>query len=643
MSSFLFGYALFWLVPSLFETWNLQATDKLFLLRYFYFPGRNVYNNLIVHVDETDSTVQVLGGAYLTREHYAQVVKNLGAMQTAAQAWDYIFRAPSSPEEDSIFLRANREAGNTYYGVAFGLREDFPVSQAPRPRSHIEYLQLTKWYVTVDGDTSEMYIGVNPILTFPELASTTRGLGYLSLHIDPDGVFRRAPLLIRYEDGFYPSLPFRVLCDYLHVRPSDIVLKPGKHIILRNAKKPNEPPRDIVIPVDDHCNLLINFLGPWDAMTHYNMAAVYHASDDQDALEYDWTSLLKDKIVVVSVAATGAADVAPVPTDNEFPLSGVHANVLHTILTENFLTAPSPFLMGVLEILLLSIVAFFSLRFSSRGLWVGALLLISTYILAVIGLFLWGNIILNIVRPILIVAVAVFGVLAYRFIREEREKEALRHSLESYLPPTLVKRMMLRPESMFEVQKRELTILFSDIKSFSTYSATMEPDVIQEFLSEYFNAMVDIVFQYEGTVDKYIGDGLMVFFGAPEPQPDHAVRCVKAAIAMQKKCRELKVQWVERGLFPLQIRIGIHTGTVVVGNFGTPKKLSYTVLGSDVNLANRLESNAPVEGIMISRRTYEYVKDVIPTRPHEPVKAKGFDTPVEVYTIPVDELDVEML
>lgn len=638
MSSLLVGYALFWLFPSLFETWNLQAGDKLFLLRYYYVPSRIPYDHRVVHVDETDSTVQVLGGAYLTRKHYAQVAKNLGAMQTAAQVWDYIFRAPASPDEDSLFFRANREARNAYYGLAFSLKERQAERQAPRPPAVWRYLSETKWYVAVEGDISKMYVAANPIITFPELASTARGLGYLSLRIDPDGVFRRAPLLVRYEDGFYPSLPFRAICDYFHVPPSRIVVVPGEHIVLTGAQTASEPPHNIIIPVDEHCNLRINFLGPWDAMTHYNMAAVYHASDDEDAFEFDWTPLLKDKIVIVSVAATGAADVAPVPTDNEFPLSGVHANVIHTILTENFLSEVPPFQMLLIEIFLLAIVAVFALRLSSKGLWIGALVLLLGYLLTAISFFLLANIILNIIRPIIIIVVAVFGVLAYRFINEEREKEALRHSLESYLPPTLVKRMMVRPETMFEVQKRELTILFSDIKSFTTYSAPMAPDQIQQFLSEYFSAMVDIVFRYEGTVDKYIGDGLMVFFGAPEPQPDHAIRCVKAAIDMQKKCRELKEQWIARGLFPLRIRIGINTGEVVAGNFGTPKKLSYTVLGSDVNLANRLESNAPVEGIMISRRTYELVKDVIPTVPHEPILVKGLDTPVEVYTVPVEDI-----
>jgi adenylate cyclase len=264
--------------------------------------------------------------------------------------------------------------------------------------------------------------------------------------------------------------------------------------------------------------------------------------------------------------------------------------------------------------------------------------LIIGFIVAAITAFLFSNLIFNIVRPVMITVVAVFGVLVYRFINEEREKEATRRSFESYLPSSVVKRQLAHPESIFEVQKKELTIMFTDIKSFTTYSSTMTPDQIQKFLAEYFDAMVQIVFKYEGTVDKYIGDGLMVFFGAPEPQSDHAVRCVKAAIEMQKKCRELKEKWIREGLFPLKIRIGINTGEVVVGNMGTQKKLAYTVLGSDVNLANRLESSAPVEGIMISRRTYDFIQGQVPTLPHDPILVKGLDMPIEVYTVPVDEV-----
>lgn len=638
VSSFTLGYFLFWLLPGLLGTWNSQAVDQIFILRYNYFPSRNPYNGQVVHVDETDSTVYALTGSYLTRRQYAEVARTLGLMKAGAQIWDYIFRAPVDSASDQYFFESNKIAGNAYYGFAIGLGSTPPVKRPIRPKVQWDYLSKTKWYITVAGDTSKMYFGGTPVMTYPELASSARGIGYLDLRIDPDGVYRRAPLLVRYEDGFYPSFPFRATCDYLKVTPENVVLRPGKDITLKNAQLPNQLPHDIVIPIDDRCNIIVNFVGPWMAMQHTNFARIYDLASDSDTRDNEGVAEYQGKIVVVSVAATGVADVAPVPTDNEFPLSGVHANIVHTILTENFLTEWNNVQMFAIEAVLLLIVLAMASSFQSKGLAISAVVLLVGYIVFVNVIFLYGNIIVNIVRPILAIILSVFGIVGYRYFNEEKEKEALRQSFESYLPPSIVKRMLANPESVFAGQKKELTILFSDIKSFTTYSSTMTPDQIQKMLNEYFEAMVEIVFKYEGTVDKYIGDGLMVFFGAPEPQPDHAVRCVKAAIEMQNKCRELKEQWAKTGLFPLRIRIGVNTGPVVVGNMGSARKLSYTVLGSDVNLANRLESNAPVEGIMISRRTWELVKDQIPTQPHESVLVKGLDTPIEVYTVPVDEV-----
>jgi len=645
VSAMVFGHLIVWLLPSVFDRWNSQAFDQMFLLRTNYFPSSNPYDNTIIHVSETDSSIlDMSANTYITRRQYGRVVRNIGELGAAAQIWDYIFRAPSDPVEDAEYFADNKAAGNAYYGMAFALNNQPLAYKQPRPASHWKYLDSTVWHVQVQGDISKMYFGENPILTFPEMAQATRGVGYLSLKHDADGVFRRAALLVRYVDkarnidAFYPSFPFRAICDYLKVTPDRIIVKPGTSVTLKGAFRPGQQPHDIVIPVDDRCNMIVNFVGPWGLMTDYKMVQIYHVSDDRDAMEMDWKPLFQGKIVVVNEASTGATDIQPVPVESYYPLGGLHANVMHTILTENFLKEANAIEKIGVEILLLLILSFFAIKLSSKGLWIGALGLLVGYIAFILGAFLYGNLIVNLVRPVLISGVALLGVLAYRFIGEEKQKEALRQSFEAYLPPTIVKRMLANPESVFAGQKKELTILFSDIKSFTTYSSTMTPDQIQKMLNEYFEAMVNIVFKYEGTVDKYIGDGLMVFFGAPEPQPDHAVRCVKAAIDMQKKCRELKAEWAKTGLFPLRIRIGVNTGPVVVGNMGSARKLSYTVLGSDVNLANWLESNAPVEGIMISRRTWELVKDQIPTQPHESVLVKGLDTPIEVYTVPVDEI-----
>ncbi len=182
-------------------------------------------------------------------------------------------------------------------------------------------------------------------------------------------------------------------------------------------------------------------------------------------------------------------------------------------------------------------------------------------------------------------------------------------------------------------QRKELTILFSDIKDFTTYSSVLSPDRIRAFLNEYFESMVDVVFTHHGTVDKYIGDGLMVFFGDPEPLPDHALRAVQAAIAMQEKTHLLREKWVAEGGFPVQIRVGISTGEVVVGNMGSSRRLSYTVLGSTVNLAKRLESSAPVDGILMSERTYELIRPFDGAHSFGEIRVKGFKDPVRTYAI----------
>ena len=180
-----------------------------------------------------------------------------------------------------------------------------------------------------------------------------------------------------------------------------------------------------------------------------------------------------------------------------------------------------------------------------------------------------------------------------------------------------------------------MTVLFSDIKNFSGFTAEMAPDHVQRLLNEYFEAMIDIVFEEGGTIDKFIGDGLMVFFGDPEDQSDHAVRAVRASIAMQQRVGEMKREWEGRGDLPIQIRIGINTCEVMVGNMGSARRMEYTVLGPGVNLAQRLESNAPVSGILVSASTAYHIRHVYSTRPLGPIEVKGFDKPVAVHEVEV--------
>ncbi|MGV8073952.1 MAG: CHASE2 domain-containing protein [Syntrophobacteraceae bacterium] len=619
--------------PGTFSVWDAQAIDRLFLVRSGFDSLRPTYDKTVIHVDINNRTIQQLDNFYLNRLHYAQLVRNLAAVGTAAQVYDFIFAEPISKNEDKALIEAVSKAGNAYFGMAFRLTEEDgrPQAVGSDGGSAESYLKDKKWKVAVQGDASELFRGSRPLLTFPALANAACGLGFISIKHDDDGVYRRVPLLVRYEDAYYPSLPFRVVCDYLRVTPDRIVIEPGKSIVLKDARKPGKEPHDIRIPIDYHGNMIINFIGPWGSMKHYSFDEIFNASDDRDELEI-LGEVLAGKIALIADVATGSGDLGPCPTDVNLPLNALHTNVIHTIISEQFLRQISNTETLLIDLLLLIALLILALRPSLLVFMLGTTGVAAGFVGGVASSFLFGKVIVPVAGPVLFVGFSMALVTVSRYFIDEKEKAVLRATFEAYFPPSIVRKIMANPQMINSMrQKKELTILFSDIKNFTGYSASLTPVQIQKCLSEYFEAMVEIVFSYEGTVDKYIGDGLMVFFGDPDPQPDHALRCVRAAVDMQKKIGQLHEKWLKEGGMPIRIRIGINTGEVVVGNMGSSKRLSYTVLGSAVNLAQRLEANAPVGGIMISRRTYDLVKDHVHTRPLGKIRVKGIDEEISVY------------
>jgi len=634
VASFLFVHLLWWGLPTPFEMLNNQMIDRLYAFRATGERFPPLYDTTVVHVDITDRTLIDLQTSYITRSYFATVARTLAEVKTSAQAWDFIFLGPTNPTEDEQLVESVRYARNIYLGSAFKLTEgEFCQPDTGGNADYRAYLRSTMWSVQVEGNIQDLYCGSFPLSKFNELAAASAGAGFLNLNPDPDGVVRRIPLLIRFEHGFYPSLALRVVSSYLHVSPENIIVKPGVHIILKNAYRPNQPVHDVVIPIDSHGNMIINYAGEWGTMRHYNFAAIYNVAGDEDE-----KSLLEEelsgKIVLLAQVTTGSSDVGPVPLDNNFPFSGVQANAINTILQEVFISEVPEYVLVALEVVLMAILVWIAKHLSFLRMTIGVMILLILYHIFAAVSFLYGQLIFNILRPSLMMVTSLVLIAAYRYFNDEKEKEVLRRSFEAYFPPSVVKKIVANPEIVTAPGvKKELTIMFTDIKGFTTHSAKMRPDQIQGAMNEYFDSMIEIVFAYGGTVDKLMGDGLMVFFGDPEPQADHAILCVRAAIDMQLTVLGMRERWIKEGKFPLHIRIGINTGIVVVGNMGSARRLSYTVLGADVNLAQRLEANAPPDGILISEATYQQVKDYVPTRSLGQIRVKGFEQPVKVYEV----------
>jgi len=563
-------------------------------------------------------------------------------MKVGAQVYDYIFAAKLNKNDDNALIEATREAANAYYGLALQLRPPSqPQGKKPEPSKSREYMAQTKWQILVQGDSNELYVGENPLATYSELASASRGLGFLSVRFDQDGVLRRVPLLVRFEDAFYPLLPLRVICDYLRVPSEKIVLKPGHHLILQGARKPtSDLSNDILIPVDSKGNMIVNFVGQWERMDHYNFADILRASGDQDELEL-WAEELKGKIVVISDVSTGSADIGPVPSDATYPLSGVHANVMHNILTESFLKELPGWKIFCFDIIIMTVLFFLSLRSSYLIFSIGSVSLAAAFITVAIASFFFGQIIFNILRPLVMIGFGTGSIIIYRYINSEKEKleslrqrDFIRHTFGRYLSNEVVDELLDSPEGLkMSGENREVTFLISDLRGFTDLSSKLTPKEVIKILNRYFENMVDVIARYRGIVSEFMGDGILAFFGAPLCRADDPERAVACAIEMHNVLSGLNAEHGQLNLPEITMGIGINTGEVVVGNIGSEKRASYGAVGTPINVAYRIESFSVGGQILISPTTFEKVQTVVQIKGTREVKFKGVNHPMCLYDV----------
>jgi len=640
--SFITTHLCFWILPKVFGAWNAQIVDQLFILRSKIERFRPEHNNTVVHLDFNNSSIEKLNTPYLNRSHFAQLARNLTSMKIAAQVYDYIFAAKINKNDDDALIEATREAANAYFGLALQLRSrSEPPRKDPESSKSREYMAQTKWQVLVQGDPNELYVGENPLATYSELASASRGLGSLSVKFDQDGVLRRVPLLVQFEDAYYPLLPLRVICDYLKVPPGKIILKPGHHLILQDAREPaSDHSNDILIPIDSKGNMIVNYVGPWERMDHYNFADILQASDDQEELEL-WSEELKDKIVVISDVSTGAADIGPVPSDATYPLSGVHANIIHNILTESFLSELSGWEMLFFDVLLMAVLFFLSLRSSYLFFSIGSVGVAAAFITVAIANFFFGQVIFNILRPLMMIGFGTGSIIIYRYINSEKEKleslrqrDFIRHTFGRYLSNEVVDELLDSPEGLkMSGENREVTFLISDLRGFTDLSSKLTPKEVIKILNRYFENMVDVIARYRGTVSEFMGDGILAFFGAPLFTTDDPERAVACAIEMQNTLSGLNAEPSQLNLPELAMGIGINTGEVVVGNIGSEKRASYGAVGAPINVAYRIESFSVGGQILISPSTFGKVNTLVKIKATQEVKFKGIHQPMCLYDV----------
>ncbi len=460
-----------------------------------------------------------------------------------------------------------------------------------------------------------------------EEASST---GFFNVYPDVDGVVRQANLIIPYgrskdfsDWDIYASLDVQTVRSYFRLPNEQVVLEYGPVGAYRILFGPSTP-----VHTDDLGRTLINFHGPGYTYPHISLADVVEKKISPD--------VFRDKIVLVGATATGIGDLRTTPYGGlDYPGVEIHANVIDCILHQSFLyRGAKQTLADVLLILFFGIpLGIWMALVSPRWMWFGAFL-IAPLVAVDYFAFLHGWW-LNFGVPAVTLSANVLLVSLYRALFEEKEKRRVRSAFGQYLSPEVIRRLLVNPR-LVEPRKTDITVMFSDIRGFTTISEKLDAQELALFLNQYLSDMTSLVFDNHGTLDKYIGDAVMAFWGAPFEEPGHAGRACDTALKMMDRVREMQKKWEAEGKPHLDIGIGLNTGVASVGNMGSALRYGYTALGDAVNLSSRLEGLNKDYGthILVNETTYAATRDDgFAFRELDLIRVKGKLQPVTLYEL----------
>ena len=486
----------------------------------------------------------------------------------------------------------------------------------------------------------------------------------------------------KYKDHIIPAITLTLALEYFNKKLSDIEVVLDDHIYIPNPQVFNtkeqkwepyklliSPPvfkteegsdgkqkevlvedavyremTELKIPIDETGSMLINFMGPRSSSnpSGYQTFPVrpytgYIRDPGPDPSNWPRTKAVANKIVMVGIFATGLAeDEKPTPYGLMYGVE-INASALNTILMNRFLRPVPGWVNALILFVSVMFISYMTSRVSTIWSLASTLLLILVFFLVVIYIFDFSSTIVTFSAPALSVLLSFLAIVAYRVMTEERDKARIKDMFGKYVSPAVVEQILDNPPELGGVDK-DLTVFFSDIRGFTTLSENMSPQALVNHLNVYLTAMTDIVLEYDGTLDKYVGDEIMCFWGAPIPQEDHALFACKCAVEQMKKLGELNESWPPERRF--NIGIGINSGIMTVGNMGSLGRMNYTLTGDNVNLGARLEGTNKeyLTNIIISEHTYGLVKDSVLVRELDNIRVKGKNKPVLVYEL-VDIID----
>ena len=630
------------LAPVPVEVLDRKLLDFRHLLRGPLAPGPEV---VIVAIDE--ASLEEVGRWPWPRRRLAELIDRLHDAGAAAIGLDIVLAEPATAvdrgaleslldadplrtaaglreavrtelDEDAQLAASLGRAGNVVLAHYF----EFAGDPAPGPAA----ARVPEMTVMLAGGarlatTPGLKSATRARVAIPRLAAAAAGSGHINFAPDPDGLYRRMPIAVRAGDRLLPALALELLRVRLGGGAASVTVAPAGVTAARVG--------DRKLAVDGAGQLWLDFLGPPGTIPRISASAVLAGRVPADALA--------GRIVLVGFTAAGFDEV-PTPFAAVAPGVELQATVLDNVLRGRSLRRP----WWLVPAEAATVIAFGLLIGPAlrrlRGGWgaVAAVALALGYLWVSQRLFVGAGLALGGVYPLGALVLCTLGGAVHLSMTEESEKRKIRHAFRHYVNPEIADLIAREPQRLrLGGERRPITVLFSDIRGFTALAESLAPEALGELLNQYLEAMTDVVFEHEGLLDKYVGDAVMAFWGAPAAASDHAARCCRAALDMLARLERLNARWQDGGLPRIEIRIGINTGDAVVGNFGSSRRFSYTAVGDDVNLASRLEHLNEVYGtrVLMSGWTRRAIGDEFVCREIDHTRVRGRAQRVTVHEL----------
>jgi adenylate cyclase len=547
-------------------------------------------------------------------------------------------------------LRANAEFQRSYARLRPGLDYDarFAASLKGKPVVLGYYFNIEEHAVRANALPEPVlprgtFAGKNVLFhpwkgytgNLPIYVASGAAAGHINPLVEFDGVSRRVPLILEFDGQYYEALSLAMVRSWLGLATGQPVpVAPGY---------PDDRPDDlewldvggVTIPVDENAAVLIPYRGEKRSFRYVSLADVLRERIDLNSL--------RGKIALVGTTAPALQDLRATPVGGAFPGVEIHANVIAGIVDREIKRRPW-YTAGAETVLLLIgglVLSLLIPRLSALAATLATAAGMALIVAFNAAAWTAGGLVLPLASSLLVAAAIYTMNMAYGYFVESRSKRQLAGRFGEYVPPELVRRMTEDPgKYSMEPKSAQLTILFADVRGFTGISETLSPEALREYINEYLTEMSTIIRnRHHGTLDKYIGDAIMAFWGAPVDDPHHARHAVLAALDMQKALAPLNQRFAARGWPPLAIGVGVNSGTVRVGDMGSRIRRAYTAMGDAVNVASRLEGRTKVYGvgILVGQATRSAVQDVV-FRQIDRIRVKGKDEAITVYE-PLGEVD----